>query len=152
MKKTVGFRAWFYFRQGWTTYFAFIFAAINTLTVTYFLAIEKLPQLKQLFPTFTSYLMLVTLVGIPLLVLTGYVHYKKSPAFKAEAAISIESNPYVRRLMDNIELILQSQLKTTQSLEKIIKNEELTKEELDNLMTFNQKLISHIDKKIDTHR
>ena len=31
-----GFRAWFYFRNGWSLYFAFIFAAINTLTVTYY--------------------------------------------------------------------------------------------------------------------
>ena len=43
MKSNLAFRAWFYFRQGWSTYFAFIFAAINTLTVTYYLAIEKIP-------------------------------------------------------------------------------------------------------------
>ena len=33
-------------------YFAFIFAAINTLTVTYFLAIENYPALKAVFPSF----------------------------------------------------------------------------------------------------
>jgi len=31
MPKHTGFRGWFYFRMGWSTYFAFIFAAINTL-------------------------------------------------------------------------------------------------------------------------
>ena len=50
MKQNIGFRAWFYFRAGWTTYFAFIFAAINTLTVTYFLAIENYPSLNNIFP------------------------------------------------------------------------------------------------------
>jgi hypothetical protein len=39
------FRAWFYFRNGWSMYFAFIFAAINTLTVTYYLAIDEIPFL-----------------------------------------------------------------------------------------------------------
>ena len=67
MGKNPGFRAWFYFRQGWSTYFAFIFAAINTLTVTYYLAIENYPFLKTIFPSFEQYILIVVLVGIPLL-------------------------------------------------------------------------------------
>ena len=55
MRQNIGFRGWFYFRQGWTTYFAFIFAAINTLTVTYFLAIQEYPFLNEIFPTFIHY-------------------------------------------------------------------------------------------------
>ena len=31
-KKSTSFRAWFYFRTGWAVYFAFIFAAVNTLS------------------------------------------------------------------------------------------------------------------------
>ena len=50
VKRNIGFRGWYYFRQGWSVYFAFIFAAINTLTVTYFLAIENYPVLKEVFP------------------------------------------------------------------------------------------------------
>ena len=52
MQRNLAFRAWFYFRNGWSTYFAFIFAAINTLTVTYFLAIERAPSLQAIFPSF----------------------------------------------------------------------------------------------------
>ena len=65
MKKYLPFRFWYYFRQGWTTYFAFIFAAINTLTVTYFLAIENYPVLNQIFPSFTQYIFVVVMIGIP---------------------------------------------------------------------------------------
>ena len=54
-----GFRAWFYFRNGWSLYFAFIFAAINTLTVTYFLAIERYPVLNEIFPTLERIISLV---------------------------------------------------------------------------------------------
>ena len=48
-KNNLLFRAWYYFRMGWSTYFAFILAAINTLTVTYFLAIDNYPSLKSVF-------------------------------------------------------------------------------------------------------
>ena len=93
MGKNPGFRAWFYFRQGWSTYFAFIFAAINTLTVTYYLAIENYPSLKTIFPSFEQYILIVVLIGIPLLVLVGYAHYKKTPSYRAEADVWVESNP-----------------------------------------------------------
>ena len=66
MKQNLFFRLWFYFRNGWSTYFAFIFAAINTLTVTYFLAIEEYPFLKDLFPTFVLYVVIVSSIGIPI--------------------------------------------------------------------------------------
>ena len=88
MKKTLPFRLWLYFRQGWTTYFAFVFAAINTLTVTYFLAIENYPFLSQVFPSFILYILTVASIGLPLLVVVGYVHFKKSPAYRSEADIS----------------------------------------------------------------
>ena len=77
MGKNPGFRAWFYFRQGWSVYFAFVFAAINMLTVTYFLAIENYPTLKEVFPSFEQYILIVALIGVPLLASVGYAHYKK---------------------------------------------------------------------------
>ena len=55
MKTKILFRAWYYFRTGWATYFTFIMASVNTLVVTYYLAIEKIPSLKIIFPTFTNY-------------------------------------------------------------------------------------------------
>lgn len=150
MQKNLWFRAWFYFRQGWSMYFAFLFAAINTLTVTYYLAIEQLPTLKQIFPSFPFYVITVAVVGIPLLVTVGYIHYKKSPAFKAEAAINVEANPYVKRMMDNVEIMLKSQLKTTEALTKIIKNEKLTEKELTDLDKLTKELSDAIDSRLDT--
>ena len=97
--KGLGFRGWFYFRVGWSTYFAFIFAAINTLTVTYFLAIENYPFMKEIFPSFEQYVIIVVSIGIPLLGFTGYAHYKKTRAFRSEADVWVESNPYLE-LMD----------------------------------------------------
>ena len=80
-KNSTGFRFWYYFRTGYATYFAFILAAINTLTVTYFLAIERFPALQSVFPTFGQYVLIITLIGIPLLTGIGFVHYKRTKAF-----------------------------------------------------------------------
>ena len=44
-EKYLGFRGWFYLRQGWANYLTFVMASVNTLTVTYFLAIERYPFL-----------------------------------------------------------------------------------------------------------
>ena len=89
-KNNATFRAWFYFRMGWSTYFAFILAAINTLTVTYFLAIENYPSLKLVFPSFEVYIIIIVTVGIPLLVAIGYAHFKRTQAFKSEIDVQIE--------------------------------------------------------------
>jgi len=63
------FRAWFYFRNGWSLYFAFIFVAINTLVVTYYLAIDKIPFLLDFFPTFSHYMATAVFIGIPVLLI-----------------------------------------------------------------------------------
>ena len=103
------FRAWYYFRNGWSLYFAFIFAAINTLTVTYFLAIENYPVLQSIFPSFLHYVVILSVTAIPLLILIGYVHWKKSGARKAEIDINYEVDPYRARTLVNSELILKNQ-------------------------------------------
>ena len=51
MRNNLGYRGWFYFRTGWSIYFAFIISAINTLVLTYYLAIENISFLKEIFPS-----------------------------------------------------------------------------------------------------
>ena len=130
MNENVGFRSWYYFRMGWATYFAFIFAAINTLTVTYFLAIERYPVLTGIFPSFLQYVVIVSAVGVPLLVVIGYIHYKRTVAFKSEVDVVMESNPYQRRNLVNITLVLHSIIQTNQLLLKLSKNEKLSETEI----------------------
>ena len=145
MGKNLGFRAWFYFRQGWSTYFAFIFAAINTLTVTYYLAIENYPSLKTIFPTFDQYILIVVLVGIPLLVLVGYAHYKKTPSFRAEADVWVESNPYQARVLVNTQFTLALNMKLTNILLKLSSKQEITEKEIDEIKDLQSKFLKHLD-------
>ena len=133
MRDNLGFRGWFYFRQGWSVYFAFIFAAVNTLTVTYFLAIDNYPVLKEIFPSFIHYIVIVVLVGIPLLALVGYAHYKRTASFKAEADIHIEANPHLRRILTNTEIMLSMSLQLSEISMKLMNNEKLTSGEMNNL-------------------
>lgn len=128
--KTPLFRSWYYFRTGWSVYFAFVFAAINTLVVTYFLAIDNYPILKEIFPTFIVYVTIVVGIGIPILVSVGYMHFKRSPSFRAEAVINFESNPFTRRVLVNSELTLKLNTKLMELILKISQGEKLSKEDI----------------------
>ena len=145
MGKNPSFRAWFYFRQGWSTYFAFIFAAVNTLTVTYYLAIENYPFLKTIFPSFEQYILIVVLIGIPLLVLVGYAHYKKTPSYRAEADVWVESNPYQARVLVNTQFSLALNMKLTNILLKLSSKQEITQEEIDEIKVLQTKFLEHIE-------
>ena len=140
VKNNLSFRGWFYFRMGWATYFAFIFAAINTLTVTYFLAIENYPFLTIIFPSFIQYVLIITSIGVPLLVLIGYVHYKRTTAFKAETAVLAESNPYQRRNIVNITILLSLTMKLNEMVLKLTKNEKLTPKEVEEVEKLQDKI------------
>ena len=132
LKGNIGFRFWFYFRSGWSSYFAFILAALNTLTVTYYLAIEKYPVLQTIFPNFLQYVLIVISIGIPLLVLVGYSHWKRTPAYRSEADIWMESNPYQARMLVNSEMILKQS-----------KNESISDDELNEISDLQKQLIQH---------
>ena len=141
-ERKLPFRAWFYFRQGWTTYFAFIFAAVNTMVTTYYLAIENIPVLKSVFPSFFIYVIIVASIGIPLLVLIGYIHYKRSSAYSAEADINVEAYPYFYKIPPgwNREVVFPLYSIVAQLLVKLSTNEKITEEEINHIKTIEKKL------------
>jgi hypothetical protein len=140
MGKNRSFRSWYYFRMGWSTYFAFIFAAINTLTVTYYLAIEKVPTLMSIFPTFVQYVLIVSGLGIPILVLIGYAHFKRSKAFQSEVEIMIESNPVASRNIANSEMNLEINLKLLDIILRFYQNDKISDSELKEIRELHEKL------------
>ena len=147
MEKNLGFRGWFYFRTGWATYFAFIVAAVNALTVTFFLAIEEYPSLNVIFPTFFHYVVIVVGIGVPLLIIVGYVHYKRSKSFRAEQDILVEASPHFRRILQNTEVLLLSDLKITELMIKLSENKKLTDKELEEVSKLQNQLNNHINKR-----
>lgn len=145
MEGNVVFRSWYYFRQGWSTYFAFIFAAVNTLTVTYFLAIDGYPELQLIFPSFPIYIGSISLIGVPLLVFIGYLHFKRSRAYRSEADITFEVNPFVRRVLVNTELLIKLNLQLTENIIASSENEKTSKVEIENLQKLKKELYELIN-------
>ena len=150
-KTNLGFRSWYYFRTGWSTYFAFILAAINTLTVTYFLAIENYPTLKTIFPSFEQYIIIIISIGIPMLVTVGYVHFKRTQAFKSEVDVLIESNPYQKRNTVNGEINLKLNLKIISMLAKISRKEPISEKDQQDLEKLYEKIATFLDKRTFTN-
>ena len=140
MSTSTGFRGWFYFRMGWSTYFAFILAAINTLTVTYFLAIDNYPVLNIIFPSFEFYILIITSIGIPLLIFIGYIHYKRTNAHRAEIDVLIESNPFLRRNTVNADINLRFNLRLIDLILKLSKDT-ISKEELKDMEKIKSEII-----------
>ena len=102
MKKNLIFRAWYYFRTGLSQYFSFVIALGNMFTITYYLLIENITSFDILFPNFSSYVIISSIIGIPSLTIVGFIHMKKSHAFKSESNIINESFPYNYKLLPGI--------------------------------------------------
>jgi hypothetical protein len=122
-------------------------AAINVLTVTYFLAIENYPVLQAVFPTFGHYIIIIVGIGVPLLVLVGYFHYKRSQAYVAEADINIEANPYYYKAAPGWQrdVIFPLYLNMINLMLKMSKNEKLTPDEIKKMSDLQKSLSNLID-------
>ena len=141
-KRSVPFRSWFYFRTGYAEYFVFILGATNTLTLTYYLAVDNYPALQSVFSSFTMYGALVTLAGFPILVLAGYLHMRRTSAFRSEIEISVESNPYMYKLPPGVhqEVLAPLFYEVLGALKKADAGESLTPDEVRAMRSLDEKL------------
>ena len=117
------------------------------LTVTYFLAVENYPVLDTLFPTFLHYVFIAVVIGVPMLVLVGYIHYKRSAAFSAEADINVEAYPYWYKLPPgwNKEVVFPLYLQMINLMIKISKDEKLSTDETKEMSDIQKSLSSLIE-------
>ena len=145
-KRHKGFRLFFYFRTGYATYFAMFVGMINIMTSTYFLAIDKIPTLLTVFPTFEVYIVTIIIVGIPIVVLAGWIHMKRIGTFSAEQNISVEINPYNYRPLPGFseKVIFPTYHEITKLLIKKINNEKFTEKEKQRLDELEKDLIKLI--------
>jgi len=120
-------RLWFYFRIGYATYLTFLLGAVNTLVVVWYLAIRDIPVVEDVFGHFTPFAIFVTMVGVPLSIAAGWVHYKRSPAYTSEIDIQIEANPYNYKLIPGKERELYGPLylEMLQLMRKLLQAQDL---------------------------
>ena len=101
------FRAWYYFRIGYGTYLTFLLGFATTIVTVYYLAINNIPALKSVFTSFWLFTILSLAVGVPLSVLGGWLHFKRSQAYSSEVDIAVEANPYYFKIIPGKEKELQ---------------------------------------------
>ena len=146
-KKKRGFRGFYYFRMGYATYFAILMGAINTLSSTYFLSIKKSPWLLDIFPNFTLYVIVLISIGIPLVILTGWLHLKRTGTYAAEADITNEAHPYNYKLAPGYlkEVFGPTYLTILKINIKKAKGEKLTNEEIMEIQKLEDQLTKLIE-------
>ncbi len=128
-------RLWFYFRIGYSTYLTFLLGYVSTLITVYYLAIKNIPQLLDIFPHFVPFSILATVIGGPLSATIGWIHLKRSAAFRSEMDINVEANPYYykfppghqREVVAPLYLELLVQLKSILNAQKLLDDEGKTR-------------------------
>jgi hypothetical protein len=147
MRSRLPFRSWYYFRTGYGTYLTFILTAVNMMVVVYYLAIKNIPVLEIIFPSFAVWALVITGGGIPLAIFLGWLHVKRSPAFRSEMDIQVEANPYYYKLPPGYwkEVFAPLWLELIRLNLKVLNKEPLTDEEQKRIRELQAKLESLIE-------
>lgn len=126
--------------MGYSTYIAFFIGFASNIVVIYELAVKNNQTFGQYFPRLTIFTILALAITIPLCVSVGLYHMKRTGAFAADASVSLESNPYVYKLIPGKEqeVFLPLWMLTLKGLAKVLdKQDTMTAEErkeLENLL------------------
>jgi hypothetical protein len=125
------FRAWFYFRQGYNLYLAFLIGFASNIIVLYRLGVSDIGWLHDIFPSLTVFIVFGLVIAIPVGILAGLYHMKRTAAFAADASVQTEANPYVYKTIGKEkEVFLPLWIITARSLAKVLeKQDTLTKED-----------------------
>jgi len=119
------FRAWFYFRQGYNLYLAFLLGFSSNVVVLYRLGIMDNKYLSPIFPSLGIFAVIGVLVAVPIGILAGLYHMKRTGAFAADASVATESNPYVYKIVPGKEreVFLPLWVLTVRSLAKMLEQQ-----------------------------
>lgn len=87
-------RSFYYFRTGYSIYLSLPLTMISLCTTVYYLAIQNMPTLKNIFPSLLEFGLALIVVVYPGGALAGWLHFKKMPFYRIEQSINVDSNPY----------------------------------------------------------
>lgn len=128
--------------MGYVTYLSFIIASVNTMVTVYYLAITRYPDLQAVFPSFSIWAFFIVSTVTPLAVFLGWLHMKRSPAYRSEMDVAVEANQYYYKLPPGYwrEALVPVLLEILRLNLKIISKESLTEAELSTLKNLQGKL------------
>ncbi len=87
----------------------------------------------------------MTSIGIPILITIGYVHFKKTTAYRTETEVMYETNPFGRRLSVNSEIMLALNLELINMIIRLSDNNKLSKEEIDKTKKIQNELKNFVE-------
>jgi len=134
------FRAWFYFRQGYNLYLAFLIGFASNIVVLFRLGVEPNKPLLSIFPTLGIFTAVGLLVAIPVGILTGLYHMKRTGAYAADASVATEANPYIYKVVPGKEkeVFLPLWILTVRGLAKMLDQQKTMtsdeRKEMENLL------------------
>lgn len=96
------YRIWFYFRRGYTQYITYIVGLANFLTIQYYLLLASIPAIKHIFPDIITFSIVAVLAIFIISTSIGYIDRKKG-ILKEEVSIQTEENPYIEKIIKDIE-------------------------------------------------
>jgi hypothetical protein len=134
------FRAWFYFRQGYNLYLAFLIGFASNIIVLFRLGVEPNKSLLGIFPSLGIFTAVGLLVAIPVGILTGLYHMKRTGAYAADASVATEANPYIYKVVPGKEkeVFLPLWILTVRGLAKMLDQQKTTtpeeQKQLENLL------------------
>jgi len=133
-------RSWFYFRAGYGTYIALLMGYAGNIVVLYKLGVVGNRLLEGIFTSLTVFTVFGILVSVPVAILLGLFHFKRTGAYSADASLSIEANPYVYKLIPGKEreVFFPLMVLTAKGLAKVMREQNVLsreeKEEFDNIL------------------
>ena len=108
--------------------------------------------LKEIFPSFGFYVIAAIGIGIPLLTIIGWVHWKKSGARRAEVDVNYEANPYEARTMVNTEMVLKLSLQLSEILLKNQNKNTISENEINSIKSLIKEIENHNSKRTFTNK
>ena len=141
-KQRKGLRVFYYFRLGYAVYLALAIGVINVLTSTYFLAIEQIPIIKSIFPTFEIYIITAILLGLPIIAFSGYLHFKKAGTYSAELSVSFQNHIFHYKWLPGYhkEVFGPAYLAIFRGTLKRVKSEKLSDNDIQNMKKIEKEL------------
>ncbi len=134
-------RSWFYFRAGYGTYIALLIGYASNIVVLFKLGVQGNRYLDPIFPTLGIFTIAGVLISVPVAILLGLYHVKRTGAYAADAALSTESNPYVYKAIPGKEreVFMPLWILTAKGLARIMEQQKTLsveeKEEFDRILT-----------------
>ena len=135
---------WYYFRTGVTYYLIFVLTLGTFVSTVYFDTIRNIFQLSVLINSFIMFILLILGGGIPLAIIIGWAHFKKTGAFQSEQEVITLANQYNYKLPQGHQRLVYtpSSIWQIKMILKLLNNEKPNQQDLDE----GKKLIESMEK------